>query len=393
MTYMDCSDWSKCNLCGDCLVQCPVMQMDRSAASASVRDLISGVPVEDVFSRCTLCFNCNNYCPKGLRPHELILQRVLENRKKPVTAILPYLMNGMPGPNLFMDLYAALDDQEKEILDTWSAPPAKSDEMLFVGCIGRISCLDLENSTVLADIPKFGPRDLCCGELHYRAGSWEAFEDRAKATLSRLEDLQIKRMVCYCASCYTFFSRIMPLVYGKSLPFETVSLYQWLWERVESGRLAVKKPLNCEAAISESCYVSELGPQFAATLRKLYGAAGMTLRELPHHGENNLSCGAVSFARNQNIFKSMLSVQRAKYSDAKQIGAKDMALNCPGCFLTLGFTSFLHGIRLRYMPDELLAAFGDDVSRPLKSRMPLIVRTALMRAPLAVKRVDPKSLR
>ena len=62
------------------------------------------------------------------------------------------------------------------------------------------------------------------------------------------------------------------------------------------------------------------------------------------------------------------------------------ALNCPGCYLTLGPTSWLQGIKLHYMPDELLRALGDDVSTPLGKRFPLIIRTLAKRMPLALKK-------
>ncbi|MBN2028167.1 MAG: hypothetical protein JW854_15570, partial [Actinobacteria bacterium] len=27
MSYMDCCDWSKCTVCGECLMKCPVLEM------------------------------------------------------------------------------------------------------------------------------------------------------------------------------------------------------------------------------------------------------------------------------------------------------------------------------------------------------------------------------
>ncbi len=391
MSYMDCSDWDKCTKCGDCLTKCPIMDMDKGEAAMAIGLLIEGKPVGRVLSECTLCFNCNSYCPEGLRPLELITQRMTESRKKPVTAFLPYFMNGhMAGPNFFQDMYQGLNREENSILDRWAEPPEKCDEVLWVGCIGRMSCVDLDKSRALASLPKFGPRGLCCGEIHYRAGSWDAYIARMESTFAQLSSLKTKRMVCYCASCYMFLTRILPDVYGKSLPFEMISLYQWLWEKVESGELEFTQPLRGSAAISESCYVSELEDGFAASLRKLYAAAGLTVKELPHHGANNLSCGAICAARDQNIIRSTFKTQRAKYRDVKKSGTNTMALNCPGCFLTMSTTSRLFGIRLKYMPDMLLRALGDTVSRPLNSRMPAIIKTLARRAPLAFKKVDPR---
>ena len=246
--------------------------------------------------------------------------------------------SGHPPPTLWTDIYNALTDDEQTILQRWSMTPPPSKDILFVGCIGRISCYDIDNSKVLLDLPKFGPPDICCGELAYRLGSWEAYVETVERTLTRFEELNIERMICYCGSCYNYLSDILSKVYGKKLPFKLISLYEWLWEQYREGRLKVQTPLNYRAAVHESCYVSELGPEFAATLRRLYAAAGMQIVELEHHGECNLSCGAVSVIRSLNLAKSILKVQRRKYAELSNSGVREMAVNCPGCYITLGFT-------------------------------------------------------
>ncbi len=391
MSYMDCCDWGRCTLCGQCLMECPVLEMDKQGAVSAMKQLLAGEPAPEVFSKCALCFNCNQYCPEGLRPHELILQRIFEARKKPLSAFFPYLMNGMPGPNFFQDLYAALDTEEKNTLDQWSLPPEASDDFLMVGCVGRVSAHDLGRSRALASLPKFGPRDLCCGELHYRAGSWKAFTARADETLATLSRVKARRMVCYCGSCTAFFRVILPKVYGKSLPFEVISLYEWLWEKLEQKQLKFENKLDTKAAIHESCYVTELGEGFSDTLRLLYEASGVRLAELGHNRCRNLSCGAVSVARNPNIFNSLLSAQRKKFAEIKATRTRKVALNCPGCFITMSFTNRLSGVELLYMPELLLKALGDDVSRPLASRMPLIVKTGAGRWPLMFKKAHPST--
>lgn len=392
MSYMDHCDWSRCTRCGECLSRCPVLQMDPMQAREAVEKLIQGDPCPEVLDRCSLCFNCNQYCPEGLRPHEMILQRVAESRKKPVTAFFPYLMNGLPGPNFFRDLYTRLEQEENAILDRWAEPPPEAPEILFTGCIGRLSCLDLERSSVLAGLPKYGPRDLCCGELQYRLGSWEAYTDRAEKTVAALSALKTGRLVCYCASCRTFLTVVLEKVYGKKLPFEVISLYEWLWEKVQAGEIETRRPAGGQAVLSESCYASELGPGFTEALHGLAQATGLDMVPAPHHGKENLSCGAVCFSRTQNPLKGWGPTQRAKYRDLKASGRNTAALHCPGCFLTMFPTAPLAGVKLSYLPEVFLQALGDDITRPLKSRMPMVVKTLLSRAPLLLKKADPRTM-
>ncbi|MFW6113345.1 MAG: (Fe-S)-binding protein [Actinomycetota bacterium] len=385
MSYMDCSDWDKCTDCGECLMKCPVMEMGEEEAKDEFGRLLRGEEAPRVFKECTLCFDCNNYCPEGLRPYELILQRITErDEKKP--AMLPYFINGMPAPGLFQDLYSGMSFGEQEILKRWSETPKPSSDVLFVGCIGKTLCHDIQNSQVMKDLPKFGPVDVCCGELAYRGGAWDAYTDLAERALTRMSELDAERIVFYCGSCYNFMGNILPKVYGKSLPFETISLYQWLLEKLEAGELEVKRPLGYSAAIHESCYASELGPEFHESLRKLYAAAGVELVELEHNRDRAMSCGAASIARGWSIL-NVLREQNKKYREVKGSGAREMALNCPGCYLTMFGTSWLRGIKLHYMVDELLWALGDDISVPLRKRFPAIARSLTKRAPLALKKV------
>jgi len=361
-------------------MQCPVLEMEKSDAVAAIQKLIQAEPTPEVLDRCTFCFDCNQFCPvEGLRPHELILQRGLEKRKK-VPGVLKYLSNGRGVKNMFGDLYKKLAPDEKQILEKWSIAPVGG-EVLWVGCIGRLSCQDLDQSRVLSPLTKFGPPGFCCGEIPYRLCSWEMYEDTINRTLSVLETLNVDRLVCYCGSCYNYFTSILPKVCGKSLPYPVTSFYEWLWEQYEQGAIQVKKPRTFKAAIHESCYVSELGAEFSDCLRKLYNVIGVETVDLAHYGDRNLSCGAVSMVRSMNLVSTLFNEQRTKYWEVSDAGVTDMALNCPGCYITLSFTNRFFGKRLRYMPEELLSAFGDEITIPLGKRIPAIAKTVTMNFP------------
>lgn len=368
MTYMHCSEWEKCTQCGQCLQRCPVMQLPADEAKSEIRRLINGEPTRRVLNDCTLCYNCNQYCPtEELRPYELILQRMLEKRGR-VPEFVKYFINGMPGPNLFTDVYAGLSSSEKDILKKWSIPPDACDEILFIGCMGKMSPLNIEHSGILKDLPKFGPADVCCGELAYRLGSWQTYSGVVERAIKRFEKLDIRRMVCYCGSCYNYFSNILPKVYGKQLPFQITSMYEWMWEKVRNGELLLKKPIQRQLAVYESCYVSELGDAFRDSLLKLYEAAGADLVMLKHQGDENLSCGFVSMARKNNFIAAYLSMkkeQKKKYKEVKESGVSDMALNCPGCYVGFRFANLFGAGKLFYMPDVLMEAYGDSIVTPI----------------------------
>jgi Fe-S oxidoreductase len=154
-------------------------------------------------------------------------------------------------------------------------------------------------------------------------------------------------------------------------------------EKVKAGELEAKHPLKAKLAIHESCYASVVDDTFCEDLRELYRIAGAEVVELEHNRERGLSCGFASVARDWSV-PELIKVQNRKYREVKDTGVKEVALNCPGCYLTMATTAWLQGIRLRYMPDELLRAFGDDVSVPISKIIPRVMKYFTLRSPLAM---------
>ena len=53
MSYMDCCDWSKCTVCGECLMKCPVLEMGEEEAKVEFKRLLDGEPTQRVLDECT----------------------------------------------------------------------------------------------------------------------------------------------------------------------------------------------------------------------------------------------------------------------------------------------------------------------------------------------------
>ncbi|MDY6796249.1 MAG: hypothetical protein SWK76_13395 [Actinomycetota bacterium] len=175
--------------------------------------------------------------------------------------------------------------------------------------------------------------------------------DIIERTLSRFSELDIKRMVCYCGSCDCFLSNVLPEVYGKLLPFEIISIYQWMLEKVRAGELEVKRPLREKLAIHEFYYASVVAPGFCDDLSEIYRIAGAEVVELEHNREQGLSCGFATLARKWNI-PDLVKAQNRKYREIKDTWVKEVALNCPRCYLAMVATSWLQGIKLHYVPGQ-----------------------------------------
>ena len=61
----------KCNLCGDCLVRCQYVDFGEDKAVSQIKKLMEGKPAE-ILKECITCCACNEYCPTGADPFDLI---------------------------------------------------------------------------------------------------------------------------------------------------------------------------------------------------------------------------------------------------------------------------------------------------------------------------------
>ncbi|MCJ8502207.1 (Fe-S)-binding protein [Desulfatitalea alkaliphila] len=354
-----------CVNCGVCLQRCPVMKMGKAESKLEMGRLLDGERPQRVLDECTFCYSCNSFCPQGLRPYNLIMERMTaENRQsgRPRPKALDYMMTGKGESGYFFDQYKAAPSEDQAILDRWSAVPPRAKEVLFIGCFGRTIPQRLEHSKTLATLPKFGPREACCGEIPHRFGDYDYFSELVGRTQRTLERLECERLVCYCGSCSNYLGNVWPKDHGVQLPFAVISLYEWLWEKLSAGELAMARRFDKEIAISDSCYGSELGSGFYTAIRGLYQAAGMKTVELADHHENALCCGFACGIRN-NYDQSLVGIQgQKKLDEILATGMRAVGVNCPGCWAGISGAAKAANqeLKVRFAISDFLWAFGDD---------------------------------
>jgi Fe-S oxidoreductase len=360
-----------CAKCGLCLQRCPVMQMEKEEARAEHARLRNGEETLRVLKECTFCYDCNKYCPHGLNPMALIMERVVDNIKKSgkgVPEYLRYLFTGHGDASVFSDVYDTLPDNERAVLDKWATPPPQCKEVLFIGCIGREIPYGIEHSPALQALPKYAPRDACCGELPFRLGDFKAFTQTVERTSGFFEGLKTDRLVCYCGSCSHSFNNIWREYLDAKPPFEIITLWEWLWEQVQKGELKVQRKIEQKIALTDSCYSSELGDRFFEAVRGLHQAAGMEVVELVNNRYDNLCCGMPCVIRNNFDILEPLKVAEKKMEQVKAAQATDLYCYCPGCFIQLRGAAKKVGVATHYALEEILWALGDDPPVPLKER-------------------------
>jgi Fe-S oxidoreductase len=365
-TYLDGfipaeADLNECIKCGNCLQNCPVMEMEREEAKMEIARLLKGEETKRVLNECTFCFNCNHYCPHGLKPYNLIMERMTEHNLKNKAKLSPfvtYMINGRNEPGFFNEQYEKSSDYDKAIIKRWSEIPSKTKDILYIGCVGRIAPFGIEHSKALKNLPKYGPRDICCGDLSYRFGDYQAFSEIAEKAFNRLSLLKTDRLVCYCDSCANYFGNVWPNCHGLKLPFEIISLYEWLWEQYQEGGLRIQKKVKQDIVISDSCHAGEQGERLFSSVRGLYEAAGMNVIELKNNKCDSLCCGYASEFRFSQNRPGVSEETQRKMKQILETGIENVSFNCHGCAANLSQAVEGTNIKLHYAMNDILEIFG-----------------------------------
>jgi Fe-S oxidoreductase len=354
-------DGTECLNCGICLQKCPVMKMEKEESKAEMKRLLNGEAPKRVLNECNFCYSCNHYCPQGLKPYALFLERMAaKNREggQGIPSSVEYMITGKHASGYFFDAYNAAPEEDKAILERWKNVPTKSKEVLFVSCVGRTMPQTIEHAKALESLPKFGPRDACCGEIPYRMGDYHSFTEIVERTQKHLEALDTERLVCYCGSCANYLGHFWP-DHGITLPFEIISLWEWLWEKYNAGELKIQRPFSVEVALADSCYSSELGDGFYEAVRGMHEAVGMKVVELENNRYDSLCCGFASGVRDHFEKKYVAIEAKKRFDQVLATQVKEVSCYCPGCWTNLKRLGKKHDIKVHYAINKVLPAFDD----------------------------------
>jgi Fe-S oxidoreductase len=319
----------RCNFCGRCLSECPVLQWPLERARKEIHALIEDRDSE-ALARCTGCMACNSICPQDANPHTLIVNRWEERYRKegiPYAAglVLPY-----QEPKVYTVAAAKLPEDEQALVRQWKRNLLKPqcDTMIYAGCNVLLMPF-LMDSALFDDVPIFGSLDLCCGEPFYRMGCWDAARAAAKHVQEEFDRMRLKKVIVPCLAGYHLFKYVHPEVLDVHIKAEVVSMEDWLLERIANGQLRLK-PLNQSAVLHDNCWPKASGENLFAKVRDLLRLAGVTVIEPEHTRERALCCGMCAGAARLRL-RDIVATARRRLKEFDRAGA-DMAIDyCGGC--------------------------------------------------------------
>jgi len=299
----------KCDECGDCLVFCPYTEYDADKAGREMAELKAG-GTPSIVASCVTCAACNQVCPNGANPFDLINERQEET-------------GALGVPDEALQRFAKLHELPVKVEPGRPGKPAVN--LCIVGAMVREQLKGpfFEGLTVVEGADYF------CGVGYVHLGKPGLTRKQAEPFVEKLSELKAEEVVCFHDDCYTMLTALAD-DYGIRVPFRPVHLFEHLCRQLEANRDRVK-PLGMKVAYQAPC-ASRYTPEKDRYLDRLFELTGVERVPRKHEGLHGLCCGAPLMATDK---ARALEVKGRNIDDAREHGARAMVFLCPMCFLNL----------------------------------------------------------
>ncbi len=180
----------------------------------------------------------------------------------------------------------------------WAAEGKTPEYLYWVGCMGSYddrakkitrSFVGLLNEAGV-EFGVLGEEETCSGDPAKRAGNEFLFQMQAKMNIETMNAYGVKKIITTCPHCYNTFKNEYPELGGK---YEVVHHSELLEKLLNEGKIKRENNPFSDKRLTyhDPCYLGRANGQYDAP-RNTLKAAGIEIREMEHHRENAVCCGA-----------------------------------------------------------------------------------------------------
>jgi Fe-S oxidoreductase len=328
---------SRCDFCGDCLAKCQYIDFDQQQGALEFTKLVKGEPVEWL-KKCITCFACNEFCPQGARPFDLIVRRMEE-------------MGNYVDPNLLAAVHARFTAK-----GDFQPPPVKS-TVLALCTIEAVIPWAFQGQ-LFADLAVVKGRHYFCNVLFPHIGNESIMREGLKPLVDKYAALGAEEIIFAHDDCYALMADAAPQ-YGVELPFKPVHIFEYLVRYLKSHPDKVK-PLHWKVAYQRPC-ASRLTPGKEALLDEIFHLIGIERVARRYDRENALCCGQALKGFMQRG-KKYPAYQTLNIQDARDHAARVMGFLCPMCLDALGKPCRDAGLETYMISDLCRLSLGESLS-------------------------------
>ena len=298
-----------CTLCGDCLIHCVFNKYTREEAIAERQALMNGKWAA-ILSNCASCHACNETCPQGANPWDLISK-------------LQGVYGVVTTPDIWLERILKVDKARLRVL---AGPPQEVAETVLLTCNVEDMTPGVFDSPLYADLTKLmGPAYYCCCPLEFY-GNEAGQLARAQGFVDVIARHRPNEVICYHDACYYLLSYRAP-EYGITVPFRFLHIFEYLIRTLKQHRDKIH-PLNIRIAYQCPC-TSRSTPWKEPLLDELLDLIGCERVSRRYDRENALCCGSVLTTR--GLIERATEAALRNIEDSSEHSSDALVYLCPGC--------------------------------------------------------------
>ena len=370
-------NFDQCIKCGLCLATCPVCKellfekytprgKIQLARYYSLGELDLSSHYQDIFTKCLLCGACVTTCPSGVELNKVFISMREEiAKKKGVHHKMEELVRSLV---VNYNISGEDNSQRGEWRDFLKDLPShmyqkgKAEVVYFVGCVASffpmvhkipqnlVRILELTD----VDFTILGGEEWCCGFPLIGAGVSEKSREMMKHNLEKVNELEAKRVVFSCPSCY----RTWQEYYDTDL--ELLQSTQLIEKLINEGTIRLGA-VNTTVTYHDPCDLGRNGGIYDAPRQILKSIPGLNLVELENRLAQSVCCGG---GGNLEMADPVLSgtLAQKKLDEIKRTGAKTVVTSCQQCVRTIKSRARRQKINLdvRDITELVLKAMSND---------------------------------
>lgn len=326
---------SKCNLCGDCLVECQFVDYPREKAIEEFQLLMNGNDAE-ILKECVTCMACNEYCSKGANPFDLI--SALQEQKQSITV-----------PPETLGLFAQMELQPSIII-----PGDPQKPVLSVCTIEPFIDPQIITHPMFAGMTIVKGAEYFCYYAMPHILKSSILEAKGRQFIDNLAKINAKEIVFLHDECYSMVKKVKE--FGIHVPFKATHIVDYLVSYAKKNKKKISS-LGKSIAYQRPCS-SRISPELDDSLDKLFNLIGVTRVNRVYDKVDAICCGATVIGLGK-VDKGMEIMQK-NIADALQNGAEGIVCLCTFCNYTLSKATYeIDNFDAIFLVDLLRMSLGE----------------------------------
>jgi len=333
-------DASKCDLCGDCLVKCRYVDYDKDRAVAEIKLLMEGKDA-DILNTCITCMACNDYCPTGADPADLISKMQEKIGTCPIVQVgkpaLEQMVNGLEGREDPSQVIPGDSDKPALSLDGFrfeEFPEGTLDSQLFRGMT----------------VVRGGEYMSLAGCVHMGGASF--VEKYGQGVIDKLATLD--KDIVYLHNEGFVLVHLKAKEYGFDVPFKYMHLFEYLRNYLRDHKNNITR-LGKKVAYHANCATRWI-PEYDAFLDEVFELVGVERPPRQYERLNAVCCTAPIIGTDREL---AIDIQKKNMEDAIQCGAEALITSCPICDRVLRRPTSQFGLSKIFVTDLCRIALGE----------------------------------